>query len=307
MRILFMGTPEFAVPSLKILLVEHDVVAVVTQPDRRSGRGQKYRFSPIKQVALDHDIPVLQPERISEPDVMAELESYQADLFVVVAFGQKIPDRLLAAPRFGCVNVHSSLLPKFRGAAPINKAIVEGEKITGVTTMYMGSGWDDGDIILQAEEPISAKDTAGSLHDRLMVKGAELLGETVRQIAAGTAPRTRQDHEQATFAFKLTKQDGLVDFSRPAPELDRLIRGMNPWPVAQTLIGDETVKIWAASPSRKEGKVGEILALDEQGLLVACGEGSLVLEQVQRPNGKVISGLDFANGLRLTVGDFLER
>lgn len=307
MRILFMGTPEFAVPSLKILLVEHDVVAVVTQPDRRSGRGQKYRFSPIKQVALDHDIPVLQPERISEPDVMAELESYQADLFVVVAFGQKIPDRLLAAPRFGCVNVHSSLLPKFRGAAPINKAIVEGEKITGVTTMYMGSGWDDGDIILQAEEPISAKDTAGSLHDRLMVKGAELLGETIRQIAAGTAPRTRQDHEQATFAFKLTKQDGLVDFSRPAPELDRLIRGMNPWPVAQTLIGDETVKIWAASPSRKEGKVGEILALDEQGLLVACGEGSLVLEQVQRPNGKVISGLDFANGLRLTVGDFLER
>lgn len=302
-----MGTPEFAVPSLEMLVAEHDVTAVVTQPDRRSGRGQKYRYSPVKQLALEHDLPILQPERIADPEIMAKLADYNADLFVVVAFGQKIPDQLLVTPRFGCVNVHSSLLPKFRGAAPINKAIVEGESVTGVTTMYLGSGWDDGDIILQTEEPISPRDTAGALHDRLMIKGAKLLSETVRLIAAGEAPRKEQDHSQASFAFKLTKQDGFVDFKRGAEELDRLIRGMNPWPVAHALIEDETVKIWEASPNSRTGRVGEVLDLGEQGLLVACGVGSLLLEKVQRPNGKVISGLDFANGLRLGVGDLILR
>ena len=283
------------------------MVAVVTQPDRRAGRGQKYVYSLIKEVALKHNVPILQPERIGKPQVMDELEGYNADLFVVVAFGQKIPDRLLAMPRFGCVNVHSSLLPKYRGAAPINKAIVEGETITGVTTMYMGSGWDDGDIILQAEENILPRDTAGSLHDRLMMKGAALLSETVRLIAAGQAPRTAQNHNEATFAFKLTKEDGWVDFQRTAEELDCLIRGMNPWPVAHTIIGGETVKIWEAYPQEKSGQVGEILAVDSEGLLVCCGSGSLYLRKIQRPNSKVISGSDFANGLRLRIGDFLQR
>src|SRR5690554_6221604 len=223
MRVVFMGTPEFAVPSLEVLLAEHEVVAVVTQPDRRAGRGQQVRFSPIKQVALKHDVPVLQPERVSRPEVMEELAEYEADLFVVVAFGQKIPDRLLTMPRYGCVNVHSSLLPKYRGAAPINAAIVHGDSVTGVTTMYMDSGWDTGDIILQAEEPILPRDTAGALHDRLMVKGAELLRETVRQIAAGNAPRKPQDHGAASYAFKLSKDDSYVDFKEPADRLDRLI------------------------------------------------------------------------------------
>lgn len=305
MRVVFMGTPEFAVPSLEVLLAEHEVVAVVTQPDRRAGRGQQVRFSPIKQVALKHDVPVLQPERVSRPEVMEELAEYKADLFVVVAFGQKIPGRLLTMPRYGCVNVHSSLLPKYRGAAPINAAIVHGDSVTGVTTMYMDSGWDTGDIILQAEETILPRDTAGQLHDRLMIKGAALLAETVQLIAAGLAPRIPQDPEQASFAFKLSKNDSLVDFKDSAINLDRLIRGMNPWPLAYTLVRDEAVKILEAVPRDEHGTPGEILALDGEGLLVGCGEGSLLLLRVQRPNAKAVSGVDFANGLRLRTGDRL--
>ena len=305
MRILFMGTPEFAVPSLLALLDEHQVVAVVTQPDRKSGRGLRYTYSPIKAAALDHGLPVLQPERIGSPEILPQLEAYRADLFVVVAFGQKLPDRLLGMPRFGCVNVHSSLLPKFRGAAPINAAILAGEATTGVTTMYMGSGWDTGDIILQKEEPILPRDTAGALHDRLMETGAQLLRETVRQIGAGEAPRIPQDHAKATFACKLSKEDALVNFNRPAVELDRLIRGMNPWPLAYTDLRGEKVKIWEALPDHTEGAPGEVLSLDGAGLLIGCQEGSLLLQSLQRPNGKVVSGVDFANGLRLRIGDTL--
>lgn len=307
MRILFMGTPEFAVPSLRALVGEHEVLGVVTQPDRRAGRGQRVVFSPVKEVALEYGLPVFQPEKVSDPQVMAELEALGADLFVVVAFGQKIPDRLLAAPTYGCVNVHSSLLPKYRGAAPINAAILHGDDVTGVTTMYLGSGWDDGDIILQAEEPILPRETAGTLHDRLMVKGAELLLETVRQIAQGSAPRIPQDHSKASYAFKLKKEAAQVDFGRTAQTLDRLVRAMNPWPVAWAQIRGETVRIWEAEPAEEgqKGQPGEILSLSEQGLLVACGSGALFLQSMQRPSGKVLSGLDFANGLRLRVGEIL--
>lgn len=307
MRILFMGTPEFAVPSLRALVGEHEVLGVVTQPDRKAGRGQRVVFSPVKEVALEYGLPVFQPEKVSDPQVMAELEALGADLFVVVAFGQKIPDRLLAAPTYGCVNVHSSLLPKYRGAAPINAAILHGDDVTGVTTMYLGSGWDDGDIILQAEEPILPRETAGTLHDRLMVKGAELLLETVRQIAQGSAPRIPQDHSKASYAFKLKKEAAQVDFGRTAQKLDRLVRAMNPWPVAWAQIRGETVRIWEAEPAEEgqKGQPGEILSLSEQGLLVACGSGALFLQSMQRPGGKVLSGLDFANGLRLRVGEIL--
>ena len=305
MRIVFMGTPEFAVPSLEVLCDDHHVVAVVTQPDRRSGRGQKYTPSPVKKVALAQEIPVLQPESIGSPEVMDQLQTYEADLFVVVAFGQKLPDRLLTMARYGCVNVHSSLLPKYRGASPINAAILQGDTITGVTTMYMASGWDTGDIILQREEPILPRDTAGELHDRLMIVGAQLLRETVEQIASGQAPRIPQDHEAASFAFKLSKKDSLVDFRESATQLDRLIRGMNPWPVAYTYVGEELVKILEAYPSDEKGAPGEILAQEGQGLLVGCKEGSLLLLKLQRPNAKAVSGVDFANGLRLCIGDFL--
>lgn len=305
MRIVFMGTPEFAVPSLQVLLQEYEVAAVVTQPDRRSGRGKRYRFSPIKEVALSAAVPILQPEKIDDPRVLEQLEGYGADLFVVVAFGQKLPGDLLTMPVYGCINVHSSLLPKYRGASPINTAIVQGDSVTGVTTMYMDSGWDTGDLVLQAEEPILLQDTAGSLHDRLAVLGSKLLHETVRQIDLGIAPRVPQVEQEATFAFKLAKEDAQVGFNRPARELDYLIRGMNPWPLAYTVIGDEVVKILQASPQETTGIPGEILSLDQKGLLVGCRSGSLLLEKLQRPNARAVSGVDFANGLRLRVGDIL--
>ncbi|MDI9414130.1 MAG: methionyl-tRNA formyltransferase, partial [Bacillota bacterium] len=221
-------------------------------------------------------------------------------------FGQKIPESLLNMPIHGCINVHSSLLPKFRGAAPINAAIAAGHEQTGVTTMYLASGWDTGDIILQREVPILQRDTAGSLHDRLMEIGAELLIETLEQIKIGKAPRIAQNHDEATYAFKLKKEDGHIDLSLPARELDYLIRGMNPWPGAYITIDKEDVKIWEALPCDEGGKVGEILDISTRGLLVGCGKGSLLLQRLQRPNSKATSGQDFANGLRLVVGDSLK-
>lgn len=307
MRIIFMGTPDFAVPSLEVVAEEHEVVAVVTQPDRRRGRGQRITYSPVKSWALKRGLEILQPERIANPEFIDKLETYGADLFVVVAFGQKIPTRLLEMPKFGCINVHSSLLPKYRGAAPINAAIVQGENITGVSTMYLSEEWDAGDLILQAEEPIYPHDTAGTLHDRLMEKGAILLSETLRQIETGKAPRIPQDHAKATFAFKLSREDAYVDFSRPALELVNLIRGMNPWPGAHTLIAGESVKIWQAVAVEQSGSPGCILAVQDRGLVVGCGEGALLLQELQRPNSKAVSGQDFANGLRLNVGDCLQR
>ena len=227
MRIVFMGTPAFAVPSLEILAEQERVVAVVTQPDKAQGRGQKLGMSPIKQLALGLGLPVLQPKRVADPQFIKIIRDFRPELCVVVAFGQKIPDELLELPPHGCINLHSSLLPKYRGAAPINKAIADGAAVTGVTTMYLSSEWDAGDIILQAEEPIYPNDTAGTLHDRLMIKGAELLAETVRRISEGTAPRTPQDHSQASYAYKLTKADAYLDFSDSAEKLGR-VAGMNP-------------------------------------------------------------------------------
>lgn len=308
MRIIFMGTPDFAVPSLHKLATEHEILAVVTQPDRPRGRGQKVTYSPVKEYALAQGFEILQPERVGAVEFMDQLQAYGADLFIVVAFGQKIPNRLLKMPKFGCINVHSSLLPKYRGAAPINAAIVNGDSLTGVTTMYLSEEWDAGDLILQATEPIFPDDTAGSLHDRLMEKGAELLFETLKQIKTGHAPRISQDHTQATFAYKLTKEDAYVDFSRPAAELVNLIRGMNPWPGAHTEIKGESVKIWKARQVQQVGLPGCILQPPQgQDLIVGCGVDALVLEEVQRPNSKTRSGQDFANGLRLSVGDYLQR
>lgn len=302
-----MGTPGFALPSLAQVRQEHDIAAVITQPDRPRGRGQKYSFSPVKKMALEAGLTVLQPRRLGTAEVLDHLESLQADAFVVVAFGQKIPPRLLEMAPYGCINVHPSLLPKYRGAAPINAAIINGRAVTGVTTMYLSLEWDAGDIILQVEEKIKPRDTAGTLQERLSLKGAELLSETLRQLAAGTAPRLAQNEDEATFAPKLSKEDGRLDFRKPARELDCLIRGMNPRPGAYARIGQEDVKVWQAVPQRETGSPGQILGAEKSGLLVGCGEGSLRLEKVQRPNSRVVPGLDFANGLRLRVGDYINR
>lgn len=297
-----MGTPQFAVPSLKLLAEHFEIAAVVTQPDKAQGRGQKVGMSPIKELALKLNLPVLQPKRVADPEFIRTMENIKPDLCVVVAFGQKIPDELLELPKFGCINLHSSLLPKLRGAAPINMAIAQGESVTGVSTMYLSSEWDAGDIILQAEEPIYDDDTGGSLHDRLMVKGAELLVETVRQIGEGTAPRIPQDHSEATYAFKLTRADGHLDFQRSAVELSRIVRAMNPWPTAHTKIAGESIKVWQATPVAGKSGVGELVQVTDDALVLGCGDGLLALEKVQRPGGKIISGRDLANGLRLVTG-----
>lgn len=305
MRVVFMGTPEFAVPSLAEISNKHEVLAVVTQPDRKRGRGQKVSFSPVKAWAVKNDYKVWQPKRVSDPQFITKLQSLKADAVVVVAFGQLIPDEILTATPYGCINLHSSLLPKYRGASPINAAIIHGEKETGVTTMYLNSQWDAGDLILQEKEGISPRDTAGTLHDRLMVTGAHLLVETLRQIEEGVAPRIPQNHADATYAYKLSKDDGFVDFTKSALQLDCLIRGMNPWPVAYTVIGGERIKIWEASPREGKGEPGRVIDVTEQGLVVGCGEGLLSLEVVQRPNSRSITGRDLANGLRLSVGEYL--
>lgn len=305
MRVVFMGTPEFAVPSLAAISKKHEVLAVVTQPDRKRGRGQKVSFSPVKAWAVENEYKVWQPKRVSNPQFITKLQSLKADAVVVVAFGQLIPDEILTATPYGCINLHSSLLPKYRGASPINAAIINGEKETGVTTMYLNSQWDAGDIILQEKEGISPRDTSGTLHDRLMVKGAHLLVETLRQIEEGVAPRIPQNHADATYAYKLSKDDGFVDFTKSALQLDCLIRGMNPWPVAYTVVGGERIKIWEASPREGKGEPGRVIDVTEQGLVVGCGKGLLSLEVVQRPNSRSITGRDLANGLRLSVGDYL--
>jgi len=306
MRVVFMGTPDFAVPSLEITAKEHELLAVVTQPDRKRDRGQNVKFSPIKDRALAYDVPIYQPEKVSTSEFIALMEQLNPDVIVVVAFGQKIPKALLELPAHGCINVHASLLPQYRGAAPIQYAIINGDQKTGVTTMYLNEGWDEGDMILQAEEPIYPSDTAGTLHDRLAVKGAELLGETLRQIEAGTAPRIPQDHEQATYAYKLEKSDGEIDWNLNAVNIHNLVRGLNPWPTAYTYLGKEMLKLWETEVvSSREYPPGEILEISPQGILVGTPQGGLLLKQVQRQGSRMMAAYDAANGLRMKVGQVL--
>ena len=306
MRVVFMGTPEFAVPSLEVTARDHELLAVVTQPDRRRDRGQSIKFSPVKEKALEYGVPVLQPERVGTKAFLAEMEQLKPDVIVVVAFGHKIPKALLELPQHGCINVHASLLPKYRGAAPIQYAIINGDEVTGVTTMYLSEGWDEGDMILKAEEPIYPTDTAGALHDRLAVKGAELLGETLKQIAAGTAPRIPQDHDQATFAYKLEKSHGEIDWNQDAASIHNLVRGLNPWPTAYTYFESRILKIWETEVIEiSGGSPGEILEIAPEGIVVGTGKGGLLLKQVQRQGARIMSAYDAANGMRLQIGQYL--
>ncbi len=303
MNIVFMGTPAFAVPSLNVVAEDHTLVSVVTQPDRAKGRGHKVQVSPVKERALQLPVPVHQPKSVQETWFQDTLAEESPDAIVVVAFGQKIPAEMLDLPPRGCINVHGSLLPEYRGAAPIHRAIADGRDTTGVTTMYMSEDWDAGDIILQKTIPIRETDTAGTLHDRMMHEGAELLRETLRQIEAGTAPRVPQDHSQATYAFRLRRGDGEIDWTQSAQKLECFIRGMTPWPSAFTYFRGETIKVRQASVLPGEGTPGEVQAVDEHGIIVGTGSGLLRLEEVQRPGSTWIPGKDAANGLRIQPGD----
>ena len=301
-----MGTPDFAVPSLRALCeAGYEVVGAFCQPDRPKGRGHKLAPCPVKEAALAMGIPVFQPERIKRPEGVAMLRSLAPDLCVTAAFGQLLSQEILDIPPMGTVNVHASLLPRHRGSAPINWCIMQGDAVTGVTTMMTDRGMDTGDMLLREETPIGAEETAGELSDRLSLLGAELLVRTLRELEAGTLVRTPQDPAQATYEPKLDKETGRIDFGKTAREIDCLVRGATPWPGAFTTIGGETMKVYAVRACGEAGDAlpGTVLAADAKaGLIVACAGARLELTQIQMPGAKRMNARDYLRGHGMETG-----
>lgn len=299
MRIVFAGTPEFAAEHLKALLDSpYEIVAVYTQPDRPAGRGQKLMPSAVKALALAHDIPVYQPQTLRNVDAQAELAALKPDLMVVVAYGLILPQAVLDIPRLGCINSHASLLPRWRGAAPIQRAVEAGDAESGVTVMRMEAGLDTGPMLLKVTTPISADDTGGSLHDRLAQLGPGAVVQAIAGLADGSLQGEVQDDALATYAHKLNKDEARLDWSRPAVELERLIRAFNPWPVCHSTLDGETVKVLGANLSTGKGEPGEILSASKDGLAVACADGALSLTRLQLPGGKALAFSDLFNSRR---------
>lgn len=311
MKIVYMGTPDFAVAPLEaILKAGHEVTAVVTQPDRQKGRGREVQYSPVKECALSYGIPVLQPLKIKEKDAVEELRKYPADIFVVAAFGQLLSEEILNMPRFGCINIHASLLPAYRGAAPIQWCVINGEEKTGVTIMQMAKGMDTGDILLQKEVVLDEKETGGSLFDRLMETGAELIVEALPKIEAGELIPVVQKEELATYAGKITKDMGNIDFVKSAVTIERLIRGLNPWPSAFTHYKGKILKIWEADVVSEcvnaENPVpGTVIAMDKESFTLATGEGALRIRSLQPEGKKRMSCAEFMRGYEVKVGEAL--
>jgi methionyl-tRNA formyltransferase len=299
MRIVFAGTPEFAAEHLKALLDSpYEIVAVYTQPDRPAGRGQKLMPSAVKALAVAHDIPVLQPPTLRNADAQAELAALKPDLMVVVAYGLILPQAVLDIPRLGCINSHASLLPRWRGAAPIQRAVQAGDAESGVTVMRMEAGLDTGPMLLKVVTPISAEDTGGTLHDRLAEMGPPAVLQAIAGLADGTLQGEAQDDTLATYAHKLNKDEARIDWSRPAVELERLIRAFNPWPVCHSTLDGESVKVLAARLYTGKGAPGEILSASKDGLEVACGDQALSLTRLQLPGGKALNFSDLFNSRR---------
>lgn len=323
MRIVFMGTPDFAVPSLRALVeAGHEVLSVITQPDRPRGRGGKVSFSPVKEAALDLGLPVYQPARVRRPEAVETIRELRPDLLAVVAFGQILPPAVLELPRLGSINVHASLLPRYRGAAPIHWAVINGDTETGVTTMWMDAGLDTGDMILKDVTPIGPDETVGDLHDRLAVIGAGLLAETIRRVETGTAPRLPQDPALATLAPMIRPEHELIDWTRPSAEIHNHIRGMNPWPVAYSCLGGTRIKIWRSvldgQTSVLDGQAaaqaagrwptqpsvpGRVIGVSSnRGILVETGSGAIALNEVQPENSRRMKAEDFARGRGVLPG-----
>ncbi len=313
MKIIFMGTPEFACPSLAALIEsKHDIVGVVTQPDRRRGRGMKISFSPVKESALRNDLNIYQPSNINNPEFIRTLKEISPDLITIVAFGQILSKEILRLPKYECINLHPSLLPKYRGASPIPAAILTGEGKTGVTTFYLSEEVDSGDIILQKEEGIRKDDTTVTLSKRLAETGANLLIETIDKIERKEVPRIPQDKEKATSAPRLRKENGLIDWKKSAPQIERLVRAMDPWPGAYTHFAGKLLKIWKAeelrtpnSELRTQHAPGEIVKIIKEGMMVACGRGFLLIKEVQPPGKRRMSASSFASGYRIKKGSIL--
>jgi methionyl-tRNA formyltransferase len=302
-----MGTGEIGVPALRALAERHEVVAVYTQPDRPAGRDLKLRASPIKVAAVALGIPVLQPEKVRTPEAVAELAAFEAEIIVVAAYGQILPKRILDLPKYGCLNIHASLLPRHRGASPIHAAILAGDAESGVTIMQMDVGLDTGDMLRIVRTPISAEDTAGTLHDRMAGLAAEPLLTVIEELAAGTAQLEKQDEALVTYAPKLTKQDGCIDWSASARDIDLRLRGMTPWPGAFTALPDgRTLKIHRATIEEGSGgEAGGILSSGADGILVAAGSGRIRLLEVQAAGGKRLAAADFLRGNALAIGSKL--
>lgn len=300
LRVVFAGTPEFSVPCLEACRASGaEVVAVYTQPDRPAGRGRKLTPSPVKQAALAAGIAVEQPESLKSEEARATLAAYAPDLMVVVAYGLILPRKVLAIPRLGCWNVHASLLPRWRGAAPIQRAILAGDAESGVDLMQMEAGLDTGPVLLGRRTPIGREDTGGSLHDRLSALGADVLAEGLSRVMGGETlvPRL-QPEEGVTYAHKLDKAEARLDFRRPAIELERQVRAFDPWPVAEGEVNGETLRVWAARAIEGSGAPGSVLGMNREGIDIACGEGALRVTALQRAGGKRITAADYFNAMK---------
>lgn len=309
MRVIFMGTPDFSVPTLqKLIDAKHEVLAVVTQPDKAKGRGKTVQFTPVKELAVKYDIPVYQPNRIKEnEEFYEEMKALNADVMVVVAFGKILPKEILELTKYGCVNVHSSLLPKYRGSAPIQWVILDGETESGVTTMLLDEGVDTGDILLREVIQLDEKETGGSLHDKLSVIGGDLCVETLKQLEAGTVTPAPQGETPTRYAKMLTKDMGRIDFERPAVEIERLIRGLNPWPSAFASLHDKTLKIWDANvvEGDENAKPGEVIAVSKKSFTVMTGEKALEIMEMQLEGKKRMTTEAFLRGYTVKKGEIL--
>ena len=304
MKIVFMGTPDFAVPSLEALIEKYGVEAVFTQPDRPKGRGKKMAFSAVKEVAVKHDIKVFQPEKLKDDrEAIEYLKDIRPDFIIVVAFGQILTKEVLDIPKYGCINLHASLLPMYRGAAPLNWVVINGEKKSGNTTMLMDVGLDTGDMLLKDEVEITENMTAGELHDILMVRGGNLLIETIEGVANGTVKGIKQEGETC-YAKMLSKNTGKISWDKSAREIHNLIRGLNPWPIAHTTYKDDNMKIYESEVLNENSneEPGTILSVNRTGMKVSCKNGILLIKKVQFPNGKPLTIEQYINGKDIEVG-----
>src|SRR5512134_731127 len=306
MRIVFAGTPEFAVPALIAVAAAQQVARVLTQPDRPAGRGLTATASPVKQAAARLGLPVLQPATLKAPDVQAELRALAPDALVVAAYGLILPQAVLDIPRLGAINIHASLLPRWRGAAPIQRALLAGDRETGISIMRMEAGLDTGPVLLREAVAIGPDDTAGTLHDRLAALGAQLVVAALDGLARGTIAATPQPAEGATYAVKLSKHEARIDWTRPAAELERQVRAFNPFPGATARLRGTEIKIWRAAVADAAGEPGVVLALDSAAIVVACGCGALRLEALQRAGGKRLPAREFLRGFALAAGERFE-
>lgn len=308
MKIVFMGTPDIAVPCLQKIIDEgHEVIGVVTQPDKPKGRGKKLGMSPVKELALKYDIPVYQPIRARDDEFVQTLKHLNPELIVVVAFGQILPKAILDIPKLGCINVHVSLLPKYRGAAPINWVIINGEQKTGVTTMYMDEGLDTGDMILKSEVDLDDNITAGELHDKMMEIGADTLKQTMDLIEKGCAPRETQNHDEFSYAPIMNKSLGNIKWNNSAKEIHNLVRGVNPWPSAYTIYNGDTMKIWKTEVlgERSDKTPGTILKVDKDGIRISTEDNIILVKEIQMPGKKRVLVSEYIKGNTIESGAIL--